>query len=105
MTGRLSPTELNQLSELYRLGKSTYELARVFKTDRHTITRHLRRGAVELGPRQKMTPQLAERAKRLYADGYSLAVIGKQLGVSFTTIGAVLTKGGVRLRDTHGRPI
>jgi hypothetical protein len=27
-----------------------------------------------------MTPQLAEEAERLYADGYSLGVIGKQLG-------------------------
>ena len=40
---RLSPAELNQLTELYRLGMSTYELARQFGTDRHTITRHLKR--------------------------------------------------------------
>jgi DNA-binding MarR family transcriptional regulator len=48
MPRRLSPTELSQLIELYRLGVSTYKLARQFRTDRHTITRHLRRHGVEL---------------------------------------------------------
>ncbi len=104
MNRRLSPTELSQMIELYRLGKSTYELARRFGTDRHTITRHLRYDGVELRSRQKVTPQLVEKAKRLYADGYSLAVIGRQFGVSPTTIGTVLKKAGVKLRDTHARP-
>ena len=45
-----------------------------------------------------------EQAKQLYAEGYSLAVIGKQLGLSPTTIGTVLQEAGVRLRDNHGRP-
>ena len=48
MDRRLSLTELNQLTELYRLGMSTYELARQFGTDRHTITRHLKRANVTL---------------------------------------------------------
>jgi len=39
-----------------------------------------------------MTPQLVERANRLYTDGYSLAVIGRQLGVNPTTNGTVLKK-------------
>jgi lambda repressor-like predicted transcriptional regulator len=51
-----------------------------------------------------MTPQLADRAAQLYAHGHSLAVIGKQLGFSPTTVGKALTRAGVKLRDTHGRP-
>jgi DNA-binding CsgD family transcriptional regulator len=103
MTRRLSPTELSQLTELYRLGMSTYKLARQFGTDRHTVARHLRRDGVELRPRQKLTPQLAKQAKQLYADGASLAVIGKQLGLSPTTVGKALTNADVGLRDRHGR--
>ena len=104
MIHRLTPDELCQLIELYRSGISTYKLARQFGTDRHTVTGHLRRGGVELRPREKMTPALAEEAKRLYADGHSLAVIGKQLGFSHTTVGKALTNADVKLRDTHGRP-
>ncbi|MDT5255116.1 MAG: hypothetical protein QOD10_196 [Mycobacterium sp.] len=103
MTRRLSPDELDQALELYRLGKSTYKLARQFGTDRHTITRHLRQGGVELRSRQKLTPQLTEQAKRLYADGYSLAAIGKQVGLTPTAVGNALRRTGVKLRDTHGR--
>jgi hypothetical protein len=52
-----------------------------------------------------MTPRLIDRAARLYANGDSLAVIGKQFGVSPTTIGTVLKKDAMRLRDTHGRTV
>jgi DNA invertase Pin-like site-specific DNA recombinase len=103
MTRRLTPEELSQVLELYRLGVSTYKLARQFGTDRHTITRHLRQGGVELRSRQKLTPQLTEQAKRLYADGYSLAAIGKQVGLTPTAVGTALRRTGVKLRDTHGR--
>ncbi|WP_158090734.1 helix-turn-helix domain-containing protein [Mycobacterium saskatchewanense] len=103
MTRRLTPDELDQVLELYRLGLSTYKLASRFGTDRHTITGHLRRGGVQLRSRQKLTPQLVEEAAQLYDDGQSLATIGKQFGVSSTTIGAALRKTGVRLRDSHGR--
>ncbi len=104
MTRRLTPDEVNQALELYRAGKSTYTLARQFGTDRHTITRYLRRGGVELRPRQKLTPQLTEQAKQLYAEGHSLAAIGEQLGVDPTTVHKAFKKAGVKMRDTHGRP-
>ena len=60
MTRRLTPDELSQVLELYRLGTSTYKLARQFGTARHTITRHLRRGGATLRSRQKLTPQLVD---------------------------------------------
>jgi DNA-binding CsgD family transcriptional regulator len=104
MTRRLTPAELEQVIELYRLGLSTYKLARQFGTDRHTITGHLRRGDVTLRSRQKLTLQLTETAVQLYANGHSLATIGKQFGLSPTTIGTALKKAGVELRDNHGRP-
>jgi DNA invertase Pin-like site-specific DNA recombinase len=87
MTRRLTPDELQQVLELYRLGKSTCTLAREFGTDRHTITRHLRRGGVALRSQPKLTPELAEQANQLYADNSSLAAIGKQVGVTPTAVG------------------
>jgi IS30 family transposase len=89
--------------ELYRLGKSTYTLARQFGTDRHTISRHLHRGGVILRSRQKLTPELAEQAKQLYADNYSLAAIGKQVGLTPTAVSDALKRAGVQPRKYHGR--
>jgi DNA invertase Pin-like site-specific DNA recombinase len=94
MTRRLSPDELNQLIDLYNHGLSTYKLARQFGTDRHTIARHLRQGGVELRPRQKLTPELTEQAKHLYADGCSLAAIGKQVGLTPTAVGNAVLRDG-----------
>jgi DNA invertase Pin-like site-specific DNA recombinase len=104
MTRRLTPDELQQVLELDRLGKSTYTLARQFGTDRHTTTRHLRRGGVTLRSRQKLTPELAEQAKQLYADNYSLAAIGKQVGLTPTAVSDALKRAGVQRRKCHGRP-
>ena len=104
MTRRLNPAELEQVIELYRLGLSTYNLARRFGTDRHTITGHVHRGGVALRSRDKLTRQVIEQAVQSYADGYSLATIGKQLGLSPTTVGKAITNAGVRLRDPHGGP-
>jgi DNA-binding CsgD family transcriptional regulator len=102
VTRRLTPDELRQVLNLYRLGKSTYTLARQFGTDRHTITEHLRRGGVTPRPRQKLTPQLIEQAAQLYASGQSLATIGKHLGLSPMTVGKAITGTGIRLRDPVG---
>lgn len=103
MTRQLTPDELDQVFALYRLGKSTYQLARQFGTNRHTITSHLRRGGVSLRSREKLTPELIEQAARLYAAGQSLAVVGKQLGLSPMTVGKAVTSTGMKLRDRHGR--
>lgn len=104
MTRRLTPAELDQVVELYRMGLSTYKLAKQFGTDRHTITGHLRRGGVELRSSHILTPKLIAQAAQDYREGRSLATIGERFGVSPTTIGTALRKAGVRLRDSHGRP-
>ncbi|WP_207767366.1 helix-turn-helix domain-containing protein [Mycolicibacterium agri] len=65
---------------------------------------HLERHGVPVRPQLKMTPTVVEQAKRLYADGHSLAAIGDDLGVDATTVLNALKKAGVNLRDTHGRP-
>jgi DNA-directed RNA polymerase specialized sigma24 family protein len=49
-------------------------------------------------PQLKMTPRLIARAKQLYAEGDSLAEVGKQLGVEASTIGKALKRAGVKLR-------
>ncbi|PEG33009.1 helix-turn-helix domain containing protein [Mycolicibacterium agri] len=104
MNRRLSPAEQTQLVEEYRGGRSTYELAHQFRIHRRTVVTHLERHGVPVRPQLKMTPTVVEQAKRLYADGHSLAAIGDDLGVDATTVLNALKKAGVNLRDTHGRP-
>jgi DNA-binding CsgD family transcriptional regulator len=104
MNRRPSPTDRAQLAEQYLSGTSTYELARQFGINRHTIAKHLRHQGVGLRPQRKMTPSVTDRAKRLYADGHSLAAIGNQLGVDASTVHKALKRAGLKLRDTHGRP-
>jgi len=80
MNRRLSRPEQAQLVEEYQSGKSTFELAHRFGINRHTVAKHLRRrGIVVRGGQVKMTPDVIEHARRLYADGRSLVAIGKQL--------------------------
>jgi DNA invertase Pin-like site-specific DNA recombinase len=98
MNRKLSPAQRAQLAEQYRAGKSAVELARQFKMHRQTVARQLEQCGVEVRRRLKMTPQVLERAKHLYADGQSLAAISKQLGVDASAIGKALKRGGAKLR-------
>ena len=101
----LSRPEHDQLVEEYQSGKSTLELARRFGINRHTVAKHLqRRGIVVRGGQVKMTPDVIEHARRLYADGRSLVAIGKQLSVDASTVHKALRRAGVSMRDTHGQP-
>jgi DNA invertase Pin-like site-specific DNA recombinase len=105
MNRRLSRPEQAQLVEEYQSGKSTFELAHRLGTNRHTVAKHLRRrGIVVRGGQVKMTPDVIEHARRLYADGRSLVASGKQLGVDASTVHKALRRAGVSMRDTHGRP-
>jgi DNA-binding CsgD family transcriptional regulator len=84
---------------------SALELARQYGIHRHTVVKHLKRDGVAVrGGQTKMTPDMIERTKRLYADGQSLAGIGEQLGVDASTVHKALKRAGVKMRDTHGRP-
>jgi DNA invertase Pin-like site-specific DNA recombinase len=94
----------SQLAEQYKIGMSALELARQYGIHRHTVVKHLQRdGIVIRGSQVKMTPDMIERAKQLYTDGQSLAVIGERLRVDASTVHKVPKKAGVKMRDKHGR--
>ena len=46
----------------------------------------------------RMTPGLVERATELYTQGWSTVQIGKQLGVTASTVGKAMKRAGVQLR-------
>ena len=50
-----------------------------------------------------MSAEQIDQAQAMYANGLSLAKIGKRLGFDSTTVLKELRKRNVRTRDTHGR--
>ena len=101
---RLNRAERTQLAEQYHIGMPALELARQYGINRHTVVKHLKRDGIAIrGGQVKLTPDMIERAKRLYVDGQSLAAVGEQLGVDASTVHKALKKAGMQMRDTHGR--
>ncbi|MBF6099343.1 hypothetical protein IU510_14780 [Nocardia cyriacigeorgica] len=96
---KLQPEEIAELVDAYRRGVSMVELGRRFEMHRNTVEAHLRRAGVIKRPKVKMTPQLTERATRLYVEEvWTTARIGKELGVDASTVAKALKRAGVRMR-------
>ena len=79
-----------------------HEIAKEFKINRVTVSKHLERAGVSKRPRSMSEGQIDE-AVREYAAGRSLDKIGKNLGFDSTTVLKELRLRGVQMRDTHGR--
>lgn len=79
-----------------------HEIAKEFKINRVTVSKHLERAGVSKRPRSMSEVQIDE-AVQDYAAGQSLEKIGKRLGFDSTTVLKELRLRGVRMRDSHGR--
>jgi hypothetical protein len=78
------------------------EVAAKFGVSRNTLTRCLRGDGIEIR-RRPMSDEEVDQAVMLYQEGKSLVAIGQALSFSGGTIGSVLRKREVQMRDTHGR--
>ncbi|MFC7024620.1 helix-turn-helix domain-containing protein [Promicromonospora thailandica] len=96
----LSPDEVAELVELYRLGETEMSLARKFGVHRQTVDHHLKTAGVAKRPVLKMTPARVESAKELYRRGLSTNQIGKKLGVDGSTVVRALKRAGMKLRGS-----
>jgi DNA-directed RNA polymerase specialized sigma24 family protein len=99
---KLTPDEVTTLVERYQGGATVYVLAAEFKIGRETVSRHLRRQGVRLRL-DGLDDRQIEEAAVLYAGGWSLARVGKHLGVTGNTVRAALLTRGVQTRDCQGR--
>ena len=78
------------------------ELAERYGIHRRTVSTILKRHGVPTRA-SALSPAQIQHAVLLYAQGQSLAKIGKALGVDAGTIHVRLREQGVQMRDTHGR--
>jgi hypothetical protein len=79
-----------------------HEIAKEFKVNRVTVSKHLERAGVTKRPRSMSEVQIDE-AVHSYAAGQSLEKIGHKLNFDSTTVLRELRRRGVQTRDTHGR--
>ncbi|MFC1421041.1 hypothetical protein [Streptacidiphilus cavernicola] len=93
---------MQELVAAYEAGATVYQLADRFEINRRTVGEILKRQKVKTRW-QLLTEADVDEAERLYAQGLSLARIGKQLDVSGGAVRLRLLRRGVQLRDRHDR--
>jgi DNA-binding CsgD family transcriptional regulator len=79
------------------------ELAERYGIHRRTVSAILKRYGVPTRV-SGSSPEQIQHAVLMYAQGQSLAKIGKALGVDAGTVHGRLREQGVQMRDTHGHP-
>jgi hypothetical protein len=99
---KLSSPIVSKLVLAYSEGMAIHEIAKEFKINRVTVSKHLERAGVTKRPRSMSDVQIDE-AVQDYVAGQSLDTIGKHLGFDSTTVLKELRLRGVQTRDSHGR--
>lgn len=101
---RLSDGEIDMVMRAYLQGATVYELAKQFGIHRVTIGKHLRSRGIDTTPRA-ISLEDEERVVELYEKGWSTERIAFKFHTSARSVRARLFSNGVRMRDTHGRPL
>jgi DNA invertase Pin-like site-specific DNA recombinase len=99
---RLNRTEIKNLIAGYRSGSTVYELGSLYRIQRQTVSKILKREGVTLRL-QPLTPDQIETARELYLDGLSCRRIADLLQCNDGTVRNALVRLGVTMRDSHGR--
>jgi DNA-directed RNA polymerase specialized sigma24 family protein len=94
---RLTTGEIETLVRAYEAGDTISALVERFHVSRATVMAHLRRAGVKT--RYNRLDDKLNEAKRLYVDeGWSLARIAEQFGVTAGTVRNAFTQTGVPTR-------
>ena len=94
---RLTSEEIERVVERYQAGESANLLAAELGVHRTTIVGHLKRRGVSTRYKIIAEADLAE-AVRLYEEGWSLARVGEQFGVSAHTVLSAFRAAGIATR-------
>lgn len=100
---QLDAAQIRELIAGYEGGATVYELAARFGIERRTVGEILHRHHVPMR-RRGLTPDQIDDAIHLYGQGWSLARVGRHLGVDGMTVLNRLRERGISTRDTQGRP-
>jgi len=94
----MDPTEIDDLAEAYKAGKSIKELADEFEIDRSTVLKKLQ--LVDMPRRYPaLDPEQCEQVCRLYEGGLNSTEIGQMFDVSAETVLRTLRRIGIKIRN------
>jgi CRP-like cAMP-binding protein len=99
----LPSEQVEKLIAGYQTGATVYELGDLFRIDRKTVSRILRRHDVPMR-RTGLLPEQVHEAARLYEDGLSTAQIAERMNTDQRTVQRRLGEHGVKMRGTHEPP-
>ena len=103
MQTRLSPTDVEYLVERYMTGAKINDPAEAFKINRTTVMKHIDRSGA---PRRRgIVLAHIDETRRLYEQGWSLARIGRHLGVDPVTVWHTFNTAGIPTRPRRGGPL
>jgi DNA-binding Lrp family transcriptional regulator len=86
----------------YEAGATVYELATEFGCHRTTVAERLKKAGIVMRG-QSPTPDVIDSMVCLYESGLSFREVGKQLGLSTSTVRNCLRERQIRARDKHCR--
>ena len=100
---RLSPTDIDDLVDVYRAGATMNQLAVEFGIHRTTVAGHLdRHGVARHSQLTGWDDDILREATKLYATGLSLADVAHQFGVDAQTVANRFRRAGVAVRPRRG---
>jgi DNA-binding CsgD family transcriptional regulator len=98
---RLKPAEIDQLLTAFTAGQLVNDIAARFGVSRTTVIGHVtRRGLPRRSDGWSATDLRA--AANLYADGHSLAAVGRRFGVNSMTVANRFRQAGLPVRPRRG---
>lgn len=97
---QISDEQAEMMAADYESGMRVKDLATKYGISRETISRRLRRQAIN--PRKVgLDDQQIKESARRYEQGDSLATIGKKMGVSAQTVRSRLVEVGIVMRSSY----
>lgn len=100
---QLGADQVQELIARYRSGETVYQLGARFGIERRTVSEILHRHDVPMR-RCGLSAEQVDVAAHLYGLGWSLARVGRHLGVDAMTVLNRFRERGIPTRDTQGRP-
>lgn len=82
----LSDIEILEIVDKYKMGRSTYALAKEYGCHRYTISKYLKEAGVEVTNRVARKDSLVGLILQLYSEWYKPSEIAKALGVSADSV-------------------
>lgn len=97
------PSVVKRIVKLYKRGHRCKQIARMVTLNEETVARVLRRERIRVAPGGRYTPPsklLQREMVRLYAEGFSMAHIARQLKVSQLSVRKLLLRRRISIRPS-----